>query len=389
MTRAAGLGWLLTAAALVATAAEKPAGSVSVTDSGLKGNPATYECASGHPVKRQTVTLDSGKRRYAFVYSGCYDPSHGEVHPSSEGHFGMPEPWSGNFYGGGFLEVFINGKDAITYTLTDMRVLESGERGSFQAAWAHPDASVALRVVLLPGGDHVGCDLSWRPLTPGAVKAVKVTLRAYPSFFTSFHHRKGERHCQTPRTDQQEPQTLALVPGEDTYLYYYDAIFDTAKGEGNGPCAAIIAPQGVTDGKVILGDYAVMTEVTVDPGAGHLRLALYDFSGQTNAGAGAYLRAHGAADLAQLQEADFRPRAVSATDVAKLKAEAATLLAEAADDGKPLKPKIDELVTKIAALKAQADTGDWTAEADLAQVLGDSEDLFWRLRIYALLNRPQ
>ena len=52
----------------------------------------------------------------------------------------MPEPWSGNFYGGGFLEVFINGKDAITYTLADMRILESGERGSFRRPGRTPMA---------------------------------------------------------------------------------------------------------------------------------------------------------------------------------------------------------------------------------------------------------
>ena len=53
------LGLLLTVAATAATAQQKPTGTVSVTDSGLKTSPATYECTSGHPVKRQTVTLDS------------------------------------------------------------------------------------------------------------------------------------------------------------------------------------------------------------------------------------------------------------------------------------------------------------------------------------------
>jgi hypothetical protein len=376
-------------AATVALAQPPPAGTVAVTDSGLKTSPATYACTSGHPVKRQTVTLDSATRRYAFVYAGCYDPSHGDVHPSSEGHFGMPEPWTGNFYAGGFLELFVNGKDAITYTLTEMRVLEAGERGSFQAVWAHPDGQVGLRVLLLPGGNHVLCDLSWKPRTPDAIKTVKMTLRAYPSFFTSFNHRRGERHCQTPRLDRKEPETLTIQPEQDTYLYYYDAVFDTAKGEGNGPCASIIAPEGVTGGKVNIGDYAVMTEINAKPEAGHLRFALYDFSGQTNAVAAAYLKAQGAADLAQLQQADFRPLSGRGLDVDKQRAAAATLLADAAEDGKQFKPKIDGLMAKIAALKTQAEAGDWTAEADLAKLWRDSEDLFWRLRIFAVLNRAE
>ena len=387
MITAARLGTLLTAAALGARAQPQPGGTVSVTDSGLKTSPATYECTAGHSVKRQTVTLDSAKKRYAFVYAGCYDPSHGEVHPSSEGHFGMPEPWSGNFYAGGFLEVFINGKDAITYTLNEMRVLETGERGSFQAVWAHPDAEVGLRVMLLPGADHVLCDLSWQPRTLEAIKTVKLTLRAYPSFFTSFNHRQGERHCRTPRLDQKEPETLQIVPDQDTYLFYYDTVFDTAKGEGNGPCASIIAPEGVVSGSVSIGDYAVMTQIHARPEAGHVRFALYDFSGLTNAAAGEYLKTQAAEDLAQLQQADFRPLLVRDLEVEKLRAEAAKLLTEAAADGPQFRPQIDALIAKIAALKAKAEAGDWTAEADLAQVWRDSEDMFWRLRIFALLNQ--
>lgn len=378
-------GLLLIVAATMA-GAQQAAGTVAVTDTGPKTSPASYECTSGHSMKKQTVTLDSAKVRYAFAYSGCYDPSHGDVHPSAEGHFGMPEPWSGNFYAGGFLEVFINGKDAITYTLTDMRVLEAGDRGSFQAVWAHPDGDVGLRVMMLPGGNHVLCDLSWKPRTVGAIKTVKMTLRCYPSFFTSFNHRQGERHCQTPRIDQKEPQTLEIVPDKDTYLYYYDAIFDTAKGEGNGPCAAIIAPEGVAGGKVAIGDYAEMTEINCKPEAGHVRFALYDFFGHTNADAGEYLKTQGAADLAQLEQADFRPGLVRDMDLDKLKADSAKLVTEAADDGKTLRPNVDELMVKIAALKAKADAGDWTAEADIAQLLRDSEDMFWRLKIFAVLN---
>lgn len=377
---------LLLCLSTIATAQQKPAGTVAVIDSGAKSGPATYECEPGHSIKRQTVTLDSAKTRYAFAYTGCYDPSHGDVHPSSEGHFGMPEPWTGNFYSGGFLEVFVNGKDAITYTLSDMRVLETGDRGSFQAVWAHPDGDVGLRVMMLPGGNHVLCDLSWKPKTEGAIKTVKMTLRAYPSFFTSFNHRKGERHCLTPRVDMKEPQVLEIVPDKDTYLYYYDAVFDTARGEGNGPCAAIIAPEGVLGGKVNIGDYAEMTEINVKPEAGHIRFALYDFMGQTNAAAGEYLKTRAAADLTRLQQADFRPVLVREMDLEKLKAESAKLVAEAADDGKAFKPKIDDLMAKVAALKAKADAGDWTAEADIAQLLRDSEDMFWRLKIFAVLN---
>jgi hypothetical protein len=241
---------------------------------------------------------------------------------------------------------------------------------------------------MLPDSNHVQCYLSWKPQPGKTIKTVSVRLRCYPSFFTAAKHRQGERHCRTPRIDLKQPQTLKIVPDKDTYLYYYDAIFDKAKGEGEGPCAAIVAPEGVKGGKVAIGDYNVDTTVDLDPQAGHVRFALYDFAGSTNAQAEAYLKAQAAADLAQLEKTDFRPAVVREMDLEKFTAESARLLADAADDGKAFKPKIDKLLAKVTTLKKAADAGDWQAEADMAQAQRDSDDLFWRLKIFAVLNNP-
>ena len=373
---------------IILTLAVPPAALAQDFVSGPHLVASTYECKTGHQIKKQQITLDSGKVRYTFAYSGCTDPSHGDQHPSAEGNFGMPEPWAGNWYWGGFIKVMVNDSDALQYTLTDMRSVESGPRGSFQAMWAHPDAIVRLRVVMLPGSNHVLCDLSWKPQPDKTVKTVSMVLRCFPSFFTAFNHRQGERHCQTPRIDLKQPQTLVMVPDKDTYLYYYDAIFDKAKGEGEGPCAAIMASDAVEGGKVTIGDYPEDTTVYLKAEVGHVRFALYDFAGWTNAEAEAYLKAQAAADLAQLQETDFRPAVVREMDLDKFRAESAKLLADAADDGKAFKPKTDELLAKIAGLKAKVDAGDWQAEADLAQSLQDSDGLFWRLRTFAVLNNP-
>jgi hypothetical protein len=364
------------------------AGGVSVHDTGSQIAPVTYECTPGHKAETRLTTLDSGTIRYTFRYSGCVDPSHGELRPSAEGNFGMPEPTAGNWYWGGFLEVLVNGADAVRYRVADMRVTESGSRGAFQVLWAHPDAEVGLRLMLLPNSNHVLAYLVWKPKPGATIKTVAVRLRCYPSFFTAARHRQGERHCQTPRIDKREPETLELEPAKDTYLYYYDAVFDPAKGEGDGPCAAVVAPEGVPGGRVQIGDYAVMTTLDLKPEAGQCRFALYDFTGLKNAEAEAYLKAHAAEDLAQLEATDFRPAAARQLDVEGFKAEAAKLLADAADDGKALQPKVDELLGRMTALKGKADQGDWTAEAELANALETSQDLFWRLRTFAVLNAP-
>ena len=379
--------WLALTVVAASAAAEGPE-AVGVFDSGPRFNPATWECAGGHQIEKRSITFDSGKIRYTFAYQGCTDPSHGEQRPCAEGNFGMPEPTTANFYWGGFLRVFINGQDAFTFRLAEMRVIEQGTRGACQIVWMHPDAQVGLRLMMLPASNHVLALLSWKPRAGAELKTVTATLTCYPSFFTAARGRKGERHCATPRTDLAEPQVLELKPHDDTYLLYYDAVFDVAKGEGDGPCAAIIAPDAVQSGTVQLTDYPVITTVNLDPQAGQARMAFYDFTGHTNADAAAYLRAHAAEDLAELRAADFRPKAVTGLDPQQLRRDIEALLDEAGDDADPLRPQVQDLLTRVGSLKTQADAGDWKAEADLAETLAGSEDLLWKLRTFAVLNNP-
>lgn len=382
-------GWkpnLLSGGPLGLHVAAAQAGTVSVRDSGVRQSPASWECTPGHPVEKRDFALDNGAICYSFAYSGCVHPSHGEKRPSSEGNFGMPTPTRANFYAGGFLGVIINGEDAITYRVEDLQVLEEGARGTIQAVFAHPDATVGLRLMLLPDSNHVLCLISWRPRAGAVIESVQVKLITYPSFFTSFHHRQGERHCRTPRTDRQEVGTLEIVPGEDGYLYYYDAVFDVAKGEGDGPCATVLGPEGVIGGQVTIASYPVISLIDFDPAAGAARLAFYDFAGQTNAQAQAYLDEHWQADQAELATMDFRPLAVQNLDVAAFAERTRALLAQAADDGEELRPRVEELLGQLATAQAQAEAGDWQAEASLAALLRDSEELLWKLRIFALLN---
>ncbi|HHX40952.1 MAG TPA: hypothetical protein GX715_13420 [Armatimonadetes bacterium] len=376
---------LLSPGAATAFAAEA---EVAVDDSGVRSRVSTSQGHAGHRWEERTFNLNSGAARYAFRYSACVDPSHGDSRPAGEGSLGMPVPSSTNWYHSGFLFLSINGKEATTFPLSDSRVLEKGARGSFQMVFEHPDAVVGLRALMLPGANHVLMDLTWTPRTPGAVKSARLKAICYPSFFTSWHKRKGDRHCMTPRIDEREPKTLELDPAADGYLYYYDTIFDVARGEGDGPCALIFTPEGVQSGQVAIGNYAVITTLTLKPDAGRVRLAFYDFTGKKNAEAEAYLKAHGLEDRDRLAKLDFRPEEVRTLQVAQFEADAARYLADAGEDGKPFQPKVESLLTRVKELKAKADANDWRAEAELAGLLFDSQDLFWKLRIAALLNAP-
>jgi len=359
---------------------------VSAYDDGGRIGPSTHQC-SGHQILVRHLSLQNAVQKYGFQYSGCQDPAHHGEHPSSEGNFGMPSPSVCNWYHSGFLTMDINGKDVVRQDVKEMRLTETGARGGFQVIWSHPDAEVSLRILLLPGQNHVLCLLKWQPRAGATLKNVTVKFRCYPSFFTAARQRQGERHVKTPRTDQQEPTTLELVPGKDPWLLYYDTIFDVAKGEGEGPCAIIAEQTALLGGKVGIGGYAVNTDLMVKPEAGSLRFGLYDFAGSKNADAEAYLQAHGSEDLAQLLALDFRPGLVREVDVAKLKAEAAQLLNDAADDGVALKPKVEAVLKQVEDLAAKGQGGDWQAEGELAGVLRSSEELFWRLKTFAMLNR--
>lgn len=376
-------------AVLLSAAVVSADGIVSVHAPDKRLQLSTHECkVGGHQIEYRNVTIDSGAVRYGLQYSGCTDPSHEGRHPSSEGNFGMPQPVPGNWYWGGFMRVLINGLDATLCDLTDWRAIETGQRGVFQVRFAHPDADVTMRFMMLPGGNHLMTDLRWSPREGAALKTVTVELRCYPSFFTAARHRDGARRCRTPRTEAVQGAKLQIAVGEDGWLYYYDEVFDVARGEGDGPCAALAAPEGLIGGSVDVGSYAVNTLLDYDPAAGRARLGFYDFTGKTNAQAGDYLAQNGARDLAELIAADFRPSTVQTLDVAAMRAEATRLLTDAGDDADRLRKQVEDLVDKIAALKAGADAGDMGAEADIGAQIEASADLFWKLRAFAVLNNP-
>ena len=361
---------------------------VSMHDGGVTYSPASFECIAGHKVEKRKITFDSGAVCYTFQYSGCVDPSHGDKRPSAEGNFGMPEPTPANWYWGGFLRLLINGVDAINYKVEDWKVMESGSRGSFQAIFAHPEAEVCPRMVMLPDSRCAMCSLQWKPRSGATIRSVVIELRCYPSFFTAARHRRGERHCLTPNSDTPEPQTLQINPTADVWLLFKDNVFDVANGEGDGPCAVLIDPRNITGGRVVVGGYAVMTTLDCRPEAGQARLGLYDFTKWTNAQAENFMRNQGMKDHATLLATDFRPLSVQQLNIERWKAEAEQLLIQAGEDASPFRKQVESLLAKAANLKAQCDQGDWRAEAQLAAEIAASADLFWKLRAFAILNNP-
>jgi hypothetical protein len=334
------------------------------------------------------VVLDSGIRCYTLKYSACVDPSHPGVRALEEGYVGMPTPTVANWYHSGFFFIRVNGQEVGELPLLDMRATERGPRGGCHLVWETPDARVRLQFLLAPGSERLLCQVTCTPKQDRRVESIEILLRCYPSFFTAYNKRQGDRTLITPRTEGHEPSTVTLEPAADTWLLYQDTVFDVAKGEGDGPCAMLFLPDEVAAGTVELTNYPVNTTLKAAPGTQRLRFAFWDFAGRTNAEALAFLREHGDAVRTELSAIDFRPADLARFDATAAPAELQALLGAAGEDGTRLKAEAEALVAKLVAAKTRAEGGDWAAEGEFAQASADYEALRWKLRIFGLLNSP-
>ncbi|OGV73213.1 MAG: hypothetical protein A3K19_30465 [Lentisphaerae bacterium RIFOXYB12_FULL_65_16] len=362
-----------------------PAAVVAVEDGGARQAPTQYAGHEGHQYENRTITLKTGDTLFSLHYRACVDESHGDRVGIVEGYLGMPQPSNENWYGGGFFRLALNGEDVGSYRLVDVCVSEQGERGQCEWVWETPAATVRLRFLLEAGANHLKAEAVWQPKVE--ITKASISLLCYPSFFTSWHKRKGERRVITPRTDQPEGKPFDLVPAEDTYLFYCDRIFDVANGEGKGPCAVLFRPEDTQAGKVSVGGYGTTTDLEVKPGVTQVRMAFWDFTGKTNTAAQAWLAENAVKVRNELTSADFQPQALRTYTAASWSAETATLLADAGESGAPYQSEVERLAGLLKDLEQTAGPGGWPAERAVLKALPQLEQTRWQLKIQALLAR--
>ncbi|MDD4870019.1 MAG: hypothetical protein PHR77_05615 [Kiritimatiellae bacterium] len=363
--------------------------TVTVRDSGAKTSISGWrEGHKDHKWQEQTIALDSGKKCYTLKYRACIDPSHPGVRASEEGYIGMPTPSSANWYHSGFFFITINGKDIGETPLIDMRVTETGTRGACHMVWDTPDATVRVQFLVASGSDHLLSDVSWTAKPDKKIESVNVRFNCYPSYFTSHNRRQGDRTVITPRIEKHETTAFDLVPNEDLYLLYLDGVFDVAKGEGDGPCAMLFLPEEIASGKINISNYPVGTSLKAVPTAKRLRFAFWDLTGTTNAVAKVYFKENASKLQQELRRVEFLPESILHFNPTAAKAETDKFIADAKEDGVPLKAKATELLKKMTELKTKAEANDWSAAAEFAKAQPEFEALMWKLKIFALLNTP-
>ena len=354
-----------------------------VSTRGLELKPIAAGKDAGKRRAEQTFAFDLGKCRYAIRYSAVVDPKEpGKVFPG-EGAVGMPSPCSCNWYHSGFLFVRVNGEEVGSAPLACGLVAESGSRAIADLVWEARPARVRLRFAGRPGDDKLLCEIALEPKEE--VRELRVVLRCYPSFFTSWFKREGARRVATPSATLEQGQNVSLDAAKHWYAVYYDTVFDVARGEGEGPCAMLLAPEGVETVKFRVGSYAVDTELVCRPEARAVRLAFWEFPQVANGSALAAFRAGAGRWEEELKGFDFTPAAVRGFDA---KAELAELGGLTARPGvrAALGAKADEFRKRIEGLAAGGGGLGILQEAELLGLLAGYREFLWELRVAALLG---
>ena len=121
---------------------------------------------------------------------------------------------------------------------------------------------------------------------------------------------KGESHAGEAGTSSQEEkmrfraavgERLAAWAAQGRWAVLYDEVFDPAKGEGQGPCALAVDPDGLSSVRVEPRSYPSYVILKAKPGVNQVRLAVWEFPDLPNADAPARFPA--AADQATLKAA--------------------------------------------------------------------------------------
>lgn len=359
--------------------------TVSVTSGKPSLQPSYYSGHKGHQYERHTITMRSADIAYALHYRACVDETHGDRVGIVEGTLGLPSPSRENWYGGGFLKLELNGEDISSWRLVDRRVTDRGERGGCQYIWETPMATIRFRFLLLPDKRYLCSELAWHPKE--TIESARVHLLCFPSFFTSARNRKGDRHVVSAVKDVPQGKPFPVDPARESYLFYKDAIFDPARGEGVGPCAVWFDPACIRSGRVNIGSYGVSTVLDIAPDRNRVHLAFWEFPDTANAEAWQQLSTDAAEIPKLMQSLQFTPLALGQGTLSRRSQDMAQLLATIDRPDASLKTRADDALRLLDRWTASdGSPEDWALEAKILETLPDLERALWELRIQRLLQ---
>jgi hypothetical protein len=343
----------------------------------------------GHDAVSQTAFLSNEAIRYGLVYTSCWDASHGPGGATGSAYLGMPSPTSANWYQGGFLRLKINGQDLGEAKLADLWIAEQGRRATLKFHFDHPQAAVLISTTLYAGDNRLFVNVGLSPKTE--IKTLDLSLLSYPSYFTYWNKRDGDRKGMTSTATypQADGKRIALDPAGQPWIAFTDTIFDPAKGEGDGGCAVAFVPEQVLSAEAVVGSYACTVDLKVKPDTRNLRLCFWDFNKQANQPALTALLGALPQTLEQLRAMDFLPLAISEYDVAA-KAELARTQLGALPGREALTRKLADQSAELTRLRQELtdnkSINPAATEKALADKLAAFEQLLWDVKFFVLIN---
>ncbi|MCE5240427.1 hypothetical protein LLH23_18360 [bacterium] len=351
--------------------------------------PSTADKHQGHDAVSQEARLSNDTITYGLLYNSCWDPSHGPGGADGSAYLGMPQPSSTNWYHGGFLRLKISGDDLGVVRLGDWWVSEEGPRAAVKMHFDHPRAHVLISALLYPDDGRLFVTLGLSPKTK--ITALDLSLICYPSYFTYWNKRNGDRKALTATQTypQADGKKITLDPAAQWWTAFTDTIFDPARGEGDGGCAVAFVPDQVSGVEMVAGSYACTMDLKVKPDTRQIRLCFWDFNKRPNQEALTRLTAALPGTLEQLRALNPLPLAVSSFDI-ETKAAGARSLLGTIPGRQALEQKLADQSAELARLRQELLSNQSpdpaAAEKAIQEQMAAFEQLLWDVRFFALIH---
>ena len=188
----------------------------------------------------------------------------------------MNAPSSQNWYGGGFIDVVLDGK-SLERTRAEWSATKLADgRNGLQGTWKTPRGTVTMTLTLT---EDNGLEITARLGRDVKAKKMVVPLLAYPA---TWDEPDKARTLTTAKRTVKAPFKVELDVHTENAAVLYDASYDVPHPKASGPCAFRFVAGAPKKVKVRSGNYSV--NIALDYGdARSFRIILYDYAGCTNA----------------------------------------------------------------------------------------------------------
>lgn len=321
------------------------------------------------------ITLNTGRVAYGLRYVVSKDPKDVTRAIPGEGYIGMPKPADHNWYGGGFMDLKINGQTIGDRMVKVFGGRSLGDRGYVDYVFDDPQAVVRIRFVGLAGGDCLYAQVLLEPKVE--IKQLTLGLRCYPAGYVT----GPTRHALTPTRDLPVGRAT-LDPEQEWWLNFYDETRD-------GPCSVLWVPSQAEQAIANVGSYGSETAFTLKPVLRDFRFVFFDHTGHKNADVQADLKARASGLLQELATFQFADSALLSWSLPEKQAETRQLVAQFPDD-KALVAQYEQwsqqLETQLKLVREGAAENRIMAEADALKTIMAWDQSLPDLRLRALLR---